>query len=87
MASPPRFITFEGYKFYGLNRGEHEGKAGLWYREWAPAAKVGYRPPHTPPHTHTYKWAPAAKVGQFPLLPPTRILALRESASYARCRS
>jgi 1,4-alpha-glucan branching enzyme len=29
-----------GYKFMGINRGEHEGKAGLWYREWAPGAKV-----------------------------------------------
>jgi hypothetical protein len=29
-----------GYKHYGLNRGEHQGKKGLWYREWAPAAKV-----------------------------------------------
>ena len=29
-----------GYRFYGLNRGEHEGKAGIWYREWAPAAKA-----------------------------------------------
>ena len=30
----------QGYKHYGLNRGEHEGKTGTWYREWAPAAKV-----------------------------------------------
>ena len=48
----PVSSPFEGYKFYGLNRGEHEGKAGLWYREWAPAAKVGQCPP-PPPHTHT----------------------------------
>lgn len=35
------FVKFtEGYKYYGLNRGEHEGKKGLWYREWAPGAKV-----------------------------------------------
>lgn len=29
-----------GYKYYGLNRGEHEGKTGIWYREWAPGARV-----------------------------------------------
>ena len=29
-----------GYKHYGLNRGTHDGKAGLWYREWAPGAKA-----------------------------------------------
>src|SRR4051812_39131399 len=28
-----------GHKFFGLNRGTHEGKAGVWYREWAPGAK------------------------------------------------
>ena len=32
----------EGYKYYGINRGEHEGKKGLWYREWAPGAKVSF---------------------------------------------
>lgn len=30
----------QGYKVYGLNRGEHEGKKGIWYREWAPGAKA-----------------------------------------------
>uniref|UniRef100_A0A1D2AGY8 1,4-alpha-glucan branching enzyme n=1 Tax=Auxenochlorella protothecoides TaxID=3075 RepID=A0A1D2AGY8_AUXPR len=30
----------QGYKYYGINRGEHEGKKGLWYREWAPGAKA-----------------------------------------------
>lgn len=30
----------QGYRFYGLNRGEHEGKKGIWYREWAPGAKA-----------------------------------------------
>jgi hypothetical protein len=30
----------QGYKHYGLNRGSHEGKTGIWYREWAPGAKV-----------------------------------------------
>ena len=29
-----------GYKHYGLNRGEHEGRKGIWYREWAPGAQV-----------------------------------------------
>lgn len=24
----------------GLNRGTHEGKEGIWYREWGPGAKV-----------------------------------------------
>lgn len=33
-------MAFAGYKFYGLNRGEHEGKTGIWYREWAPGARV-----------------------------------------------
>lgn len=28
-----------GYEFFGFNRGKHEGKSGVWYREWAPAAK------------------------------------------------
>lgn len=36
----------QAYKHFGLNRGEHEGKAGLWYREWAPGAQV--RPPIPP---------------------------------------
>ena len=26
------------YHYYGLNRGERHGVAGLWYREWAPGA-------------------------------------------------
>ncbi len=34
-------LSRAGYKFYGLNRGTHEGKTGIWYREWAPGAKVG----------------------------------------------
>lgn len=29
----------KGHHYFGLNRGEHEGDAGVWYREWAPAAK------------------------------------------------
>ena len=34
------FLHCLGYKFMGLNRGTHEGKEGIWYREWAPGAKV-----------------------------------------------
>ncbi len=29
-----------GYKYYGFNRGEYNGQTGIWYREWAPGAKV-----------------------------------------------
>jgi 1,4-alpha-glucan branching enzyme len=28
-----------GHKYFGFNRGEHEGQPGLWYREWAPGAE------------------------------------------------
>ncbi len=28
----------QGHRYFGLNRGEHEGKPGVWYREWAPEA-------------------------------------------------
>ncbi len=27
-----------GHRYLGLNRGERDGAAGLWYREWAPGA-------------------------------------------------
>ena len=27
-----------GHQYFGLNRGESEGKPGVWYREWAPGA-------------------------------------------------
>ncbi|HSW44830.1 MAG TPA: alpha amylase C-terminal domain-containing protein [Phycisphaerae bacterium] len=27
-----------GYLYFGLNRGECEGRPGVWYREWAPGA-------------------------------------------------
>ncbi|MCC5830825.1 MAG: alpha amylase C-terminal domain-containing protein [Phycisphaeraceae bacterium] len=27
-----------GHRRFGLNRGEHEGRKGIWYREWAPSA-------------------------------------------------
>lgn len=30
----------QGYKYYGLNRGECNGRQGVWYREWAPAARA-----------------------------------------------
>ncbi|MFA9479697.1 alpha-amylase family glycosyl hydrolase [Phycisphaerales bacterium AB-hyl4] len=29
----------KGHTYFGLNRGEHEGKPGVWYREWAPGAQ------------------------------------------------
>src|SRR5579862_523751 len=28
----------QGHRYFGLNRGEHGGKPGVWYREWAPGA-------------------------------------------------
>ncbi|QOV88287.1 alpha-amylase family glycosyl hydrolase [Humisphaera borealis] len=28
----------QGHHYFGLNRGEKDGVAGVWYREWAPAA-------------------------------------------------
>ncbi|GFR43347.1 hypothetical protein Agub_g4269 [Astrephomene gubernaculifera] len=28
------------YTRFGLNRGEHQGRRGIWYREWAPGAKA-----------------------------------------------
>ncbi len=28
----------QGHHFFGFNRGERDGQAGVWYREWAPAA-------------------------------------------------
>lgn len=32
----------QGHHYFGLNRGEHEGRAGIWYREWAPGARQLY---------------------------------------------
>ncbi|HEX5322886.1 MAG TPA: hypothetical protein VFW40_03810, partial [Capsulimonadaceae bacterium] len=29
-----------GYEYFGFNRGESAGEPGLWYREWAPAARA-----------------------------------------------
>ena len=27
-----------GHEYFGLNRGERDGRPGIWYREWAPGA-------------------------------------------------
>ncbi len=27
-----------GHHYFGFNHGQHDGQAGIWYREWAPAA-------------------------------------------------
>src|SRR3978361_2245930 len=29
-----------GHRIFGLNRGEHLGESGVWYREWAPGAEA-----------------------------------------------
>lgn len=29
----------QGHRYFGFNRGQKDGQAGVWYREWAPAAK------------------------------------------------
>lgn len=34
----------QGYKYYGFNRGEKDGATGIWYREWAPGARVSRTP-------------------------------------------
>ncbi|RMD73849.1 MAG: 1,4-alpha-glucan-branching enzyme, partial [Lentisphaerae bacterium] len=31
-----------GHRYFGFNRGEHDGESGWFYREWAPAAKALY---------------------------------------------
>ena len=41
-AYPNQWITFAGYIYHGMNWGEHEGKPGIWYREWAPGAWVRF---------------------------------------------
>ncbi len=28
----------QGHRYFGFTRGEHDGAAGVWYREWAPGA-------------------------------------------------
>jgi 1,4-alpha-glucan branching enzyme len=30
----------QGHHYYGFTRGEKDGQAGVWYREWAPAARL-----------------------------------------------
>ena len=30
----------QGHRYFGFNRGEHEGETGVWYREWAPGAET-----------------------------------------------
>lgn len=30
----------QGHRIFGLTRGEHNGKPGVWFREWAPAAEA-----------------------------------------------
>ncbi len=32
-------IAANGHQFFGFNQGTHDGLAGVWYREWAPAAR------------------------------------------------
>ncbi|MEX0652924.1 MAG: alpha amylase C-terminal domain-containing protein [Phycisphaeraceae bacterium] len=34
-----RHDVSQGHHYLGLNRGEHDGQPGVWYREWAPGAK------------------------------------------------
>ena len=32
-------VISQGHRYFGFNRGEHEGETGVWYREWAPSAE------------------------------------------------
>nr|QKY15163.1 starch branching enzyme (1,4-alpha-glucan branching enzyme II) (SBE2) [Polytomella parva] len=61
----------QGYKIYGFNRGEHNGVQGVWYREWAPAAKalalVGEFNKWTPSDSH---WAFKNQFGVWELFLP-----------------
>ncbi|MEW5315348.1 MAG: hypothetical protein WDW38_006786 [Sanguina aurantia] len=61
----------QGYKHYGLNRGEQNGQQGLFYREWAPGAKslalVGEFNNWTPEAQH---WAAKNTFGTFELFLP-----------------
>jgi Carbohydrate-binding module 48 (Isoamylase N-terminal domain) len=61
----------KAYKHFGLNRGEHEGKAGLWYREWAPGAQaialIGEFNNWSPEEGH---WAKRDDFGNFNLFLP-----------------
>mmetsp|Transcript_38602 Transcript_38602/g.114639 ORF Transcript_38602/g.114639 Transcript_38602/m.114639 type:complete len:851 (-) Transcript_38602:12-2564(-) len=85
----------QGYLKYGLNRGEHEGQVGTWYREWAPGAKalalVGEFNDWNPKDSH---WAHKNPFGTFELFLPdvdgrpqvphrTKIKARIETASGA----
>ncbi len=31
-----------GHRYFGFNRGQDEGRPGVWYREWAPGARALY---------------------------------------------
>lgn len=55
---PPCALPPAAYNRFGLNRGMHEGRQGIWYREWAPGAKVGLRQGrHAPvPSRGGYTW-------------------------------
>lgn len=61
----------KAYNFYGLNRGEKDGKMGIWYREWAPGARavalVGEFNNWDPAPEH---WAEKNDFGQFQLFLP-----------------
>ncbi len=32
-------VVSQGYRYFGFNRGTQDGQEGVWYREWAPAAR------------------------------------------------
>jgi hypothetical protein len=36
----PSLRPRQHHRYYGFNRGEKDGAKGLWYREWAPGARV-----------------------------------------------
>jgi hypothetical protein len=61
----------QAYKHFGLNRGEHEGKKGIWYREWAPGAQavalIGEFNDWNPKDDH---WALKSEYGTFALFLP-----------------
>ena len=59
------------YNHFGLNRGEHEGRQGIWYREWAPGAQavalIGEFNNWDPQDDH---WATKSEYGTFALFLP-----------------
>lgn len=61
----------QAYKYFGINRGEHDGKKGVWYREWAPGcqaiALVGTFNNWEPQPSH---WAIRNEFGVFQLFIP-----------------